>query len=296
MENIKVAVRIRPLNEQEKINKEEPIFEVQNDNCISLNKQYIKELINQKKMNLMTNISYKFDKCFNQNSSNQNIFNELVNQVTQSVIKGINSTVFMYGQTGSGKTYTTLDQILSIIQQVFFIQKKKKILKKKNKQYTFGIKCSYFEIYNENIYDLLKVKNQLEESLCISENLNKKDFIIKNLKEFPIQYLEDVLDIIYQGEENRHYAETILNHTSSRSHTIFKLSLVSYSNNKIVQYLQNNNNINNVNNQHLLELVENNNTIITEMHKQKIFFKQKQQKIEQKKVNLLIKVYSFQLK
>lgn len=35
----------------------------------------------------------------------------------------------------------------------------------KNKEKTFCVKCSYFEIYNENVYDLLKSKNSLDEAL-----------------------------------------------------------------------------------------------------------------------------------
>lgn len=92
------------------------------------------------------------------------------------------------------------------------------------------MKCSYFEIYNENVYDLLKSKNTMDEALQLSENHSKKDFVIKGLREVEIQCIEDILDVIYQGEENRHYAETILNHSSSRSHTIFKLYVYSYAN------------------------------------------------------------------
>ena len=35
--------------------------------------------------------------------------------------------------------------------------------------------------------------------------------------------IEDIIDIIRKGEANRHYASTIMNHVSSRSHTIFRL-------------------------------------------------------------------------
>lgn len=40
--------------------------------------------------------------------------------------------------------------------------------------------------------------------------------------------LEEVITIIHDGERNRHYAETILNHQSSRSHTVFKLKVSAY--------------------------------------------------------------------
>lgn len=86
------------------------------------------------------------------------------------------------------------------------------------------------------MYDLLKNKNSLDEALQLSENHQKKDFVIKGLREVEIQSIEDILEVIYEGEENRHYAETILNHSSSRSHTIFKLYVHSYGNDQITKY------------------------------------------------------------
>ena len=40
--------------------------------------------------------------------------------------------------------------------------------------------------------------------------------------------LEEVISLIHKGEKNRHYAETILNHQSSRSHTIFKFHVSAF--------------------------------------------------------------------
>ena len=92
-----------------------------------------------------------------------------------------------------------------------------------NQEKTFLVRASYFEIYNELIYDLLANKQTLEDPLQINEDTVKKDFIIKDLIEEPISTIEDALALLQKGEENRHYAETFLNHTSSRSHTIFKV-------------------------------------------------------------------------
>lgn len=37
-----------------------------------------------------------------------------------------------------------------------------------------------------------------------------------------------MLELIKIGERNKHYAETFLNHCSSRSHTMFRLNIVQY--------------------------------------------------------------------
>lgn len=54
------------------------------------------------------------------------------------------------------------------------------------------------------------------------------EFSIKNLQSFSVTSLEEVIQLINLGESNRHYAETILNHLSSRSHTIFTINVTSY--------------------------------------------------------------------
>lgn len=70
--------------------------------------------------------------------------------------------------------------------------------------------------------------------LIIGKYLNYKyvfkEFVIKNLKECNVTSLDDVFRLIQVGENNRHYAETILNHQSSRSHTVFKVLLSAYMN------------------------------------------------------------------
>ena len=61
--------------------------------------------------------------------------------------------------------------------------------------------------------------------MLITKSLQYQEFIVKNLKEISVFSLEEVIQLIHQGESNRHYAETILNHQSSRSHTIFRIQV-----------------------------------------------------------------------
>ena len=52
---------------------------------------------------------------------------------------------------------------------------------------------------------------------------NNKTFVIKDATEVSVSKIEEVLRLISLGERNRRYAETHLNHCSSRSHTLFRL-------------------------------------------------------------------------
>jgi hypothetical protein len=51
----------------------------------------------------------------------------------------------------------------------------------------------------------------------------QKEFYIKGATEEIVTSIDEVMQKIRRGETNRHYASTIMNHASSRSHTIFRL-------------------------------------------------------------------------
>jgi hypothetical protein len=93
----------------------------------------------------------------------------------------------------------------------------------------FQIKLSYIEIYNEMIHDLLASDRQAitEQVLSIHEGKDK-EFFVKGAREVEVTSIHEVLDLIKIGERNRHYAETFLNHCSSRSHTLFRLHVTSF--------------------------------------------------------------------
>jgi hypothetical protein len=88
---------------------------------------------------------------------------------------------------------------------------------------TFVVRCSYFEIYNDTVYDLLADINDFDKPLLVCEDSKKKDFYVKGMKQIVVDTLDECLDILKMGEYNRHYAATSMNHQSSRSHTIFRL-------------------------------------------------------------------------
>lgn len=94
----------------------------------------------------------------------------------------------------------------------------------------FQVKLSYIEIYNEMIHDLLASDRQSisEHVLSIHEGKDK-EFFVKGANEVEVRSIPEVLDLIAVGERNRHYAETYLNHSSSRSHTLFRLHITSFS-------------------------------------------------------------------
>ncbi len=85
------------------------------------------------------------------------------------------------------------------------------------------IKVSYLEIYNENIFDLLRDEYEEEQKMQIFEDVKNKEFVIKGCMEEYVESFEESMVIFEKGEVNRHFAETVFNHNSSRSHTLFRI-------------------------------------------------------------------------
>ncbi|NWX40828.1 KI20A protein, partial [Steatornis caripensis] len=88
---------------------------------------------------------------------------------------------------------------------------------------------SFYEIYNEYVYDLLNVlstsKTQKRRVLRICEDQGGNSYI-KDLKWINIQSTEEACKILKIGNKNRSFACTRMNEQSSRSHSIFSIRLL----------------------------------------------------------------------
>lgn len=49
---------------------------------------------------------YTFNRVYDSSASQHDVFANSVKPCVDSILQGINSTIFAYGQTGTGKTYT----------------------------------------------------------------------------------------------------------------------------------------------------------------------------------------------
>ena len=81
--------------------------------------------------------------------------------------------------------------------------------------------CSFLQIYNEKIYDLLQNPTR-DKPLAIREEKDNGIFV-ENLAEYVVERAEDCMYLLKQGDKNRVVRQTRFNHHSSRSHTIFQL-------------------------------------------------------------------------
>jgi len=213
---IKVSVRIRPLNQREKVDSDaqKESFEY-NDHSV------LERAVSGTKV-------YRFDHCFGPDTPNVVAYDKVGKSLVMHAMGGWNATIFTYGQTGSGKTHSILGTaddpgfIPRCIDDIFdFIE---------NRPDTkFTLKCSYLEVYNEEINDLLNEEEEGGQNLRILSEDPQKGAIIETLIEAPVETKLDVKSLLKAGENKRSYGATNMNDTSSRSHTLFRLIIESYT-------------------------------------------------------------------
>lgn len=122
---------------------------------------------------------------------------------------------------------------------------------------TYFLKASYFEIYNDNIYDLLTTQDKQGNTLNMAQDTKKDSFVIKNLTEKVVTSVEETLQLLKRGEINRHYAATMMNHSSSRSHTVFRITVKAVTNDYVKCHKYKQSQIINSENEDLLEELSN---------------------------------------
>lgn len=169
------------------------------------------------------------------------IYEQTARGIVNSVMDGYNGTIFAYGQTGTGKTYTMVginhDQEKQGIIPRAFKHIFNEITKKQNDasddtSSDFLVRCSFIEIYNDAIKDLLNNKSASnlkdidERSLELREH-PEKGVYIKDLSYMQVETEQELLKYFEIGNNFRHVAETAMNRDSSRSHSVFTIIIES---------------------------------------------------------------------
>uniref|UniRef100_A0A7S3QX98 Kinesin-like protein KIN-8B n=1 Tax=Dunaliella tertiolecta TaxID=3047 RepID=A0A7S3QX98_DUNTE len=215
-----VGVRVRPLlkSEQTKSNRKDIIRVIDGKVVVVLDPDESKDYLDQVQHRTKEK-RYTFDVAFDFQSTNRDVYDMTLRDLVSAVLYGINTTVFAYGATGSGKTYTMVGSpkdpglmILSL-QQVF--QDRDRLFKDED----FSVTCTYLEVYNETIYDLL-VKNS--GPLELRED-PEQGVQVAGLKHVPVGTPDDILGLLDDGNRRRKTEATDANLQSSRSHAVLEI-------------------------------------------------------------------------
>ncbi|KAM9728413.1 kinesin-like protein KIF20A [Menidia menidia] len=93
----------------------------------------------------------------------------------------------------------------------------------------FSIWVSFYEIYNEFLYDLLEASPSLQSKKRVTLRLcddKQGNPYVKDLAWIQVRSAEEAWRILKAGRRNQSFASTHLNHNSSRSHSIFSIRVL----------------------------------------------------------------------
>ena len=182
-EAITVAVRLRPLSQKEHEKGATSGWNIPGPTSIC---------------DLEGKNSFVYDWVFPATQSTESLFEELAEKIVWGVLEGYNGCMFCYGQTGSGKTHTmhgirskhpgivplSIETIFAYIYETI------------NKE--FLVRCSYLEIYNESVNDLLDPN---QANLTLREDKHKGLKII-GLSEKECTSMNQIYSLLALGDSN----------------------------------------------------------------------------------------------
>lgn len=231
-DHIKVVCRIRPANQREGTGTGSSGVR----KCLSIPEDSNTVFLNSKPESK----AFPFDLAADENVTQDEIFREVGLPITRSCLEGYNGTILCYGQTGSGKTFTTFGASIDAILDDEQVERDPlrglvpRVLehlldsiaetRKTKVNYSAVCKCSFYEIYQEKVFDLLDIASHSVAGLSVREDA-KEGVYVEGCTETVVTSVKEAHRILVQGYKNRHVAETSMNRESSRSHAVFQLSI-----------------------------------------------------------------------
>ncbi|KAH7149941.1 P-loop containing nucleoside triphosphate hydrolase protein [Dactylonectria estremocensis] len=210
--SIKVVARFRPQNKIELESGGKPIVAFDGDDTCTIDSRDAQG-------------SFTFDRVFDMGCKQQDIFDFSIRSTVDDILNGYNGTVFAYGQTGAGKSYTMMGTnidddegrgvIPRIVEQIFAS------IMSSPGTIEYTVRVSYMEIYMEKIRDLLAPQN---DNLPVHEEKNRGVYV-KGLLEIYVSSVQEVYEVMKRGGNARAVAATNMNQESSRSHSIFVVTI-----------------------------------------------------------------------
>jgi len=163
---------------------------------------------------------FTFDRILPPKTTQADAFEAIAKETVADILKGYNGSIFAYGQTGSGKSHS----MFGVKEET---GKMRGVIPRAADELFAGIansdeleevtiRCSFLEVYREQIRDLLQPKNT---GLKVRE-LPNGDVYVQNLSDEYVASCEEIMQLLAVGEKNRSVAATDMNEVSSRSHSV----------------------------------------------------------------------------
>ncbi|XP_055088134.1 kinesin-like protein KIF13B isoform X2 [Periophthalmus magnuspinnatus] len=226
--NVKVAVRVRPMNRREKDLNTKCVVEMEGNQTIlhppitSANKG---DPRNQPKVFAYDHCFWSMDDAQKDKFAGQDVmFQCLGESLLNNAFMGYNACIFAYGQTGSGKSFTMMGSaeqpgLIPRLCSALF----NRIDLELREGESFTVEVSYMEIYNEKVRDLLDPKGS-RQTLRVREHKVLGPYV-DGLSRLAVSSYKDIESLMSEGNKSRTVAATNMNEESSRSHAVFNIIL-----------------------------------------------------------------------
>ncbi|MEE6525925.1 hypothetical protein FKM82_026246 [Ascaphus truei] len=210
---VRVTIRVRPLLPKEVLHAQQ--------SCVQTEPS-------QQRVTLGSHRHFQFQDVLNETCSQEAVHNLCVQPLLGAFFQGFNVTVVAYGQTGSGKTYTIGEASISSIsedEQGIIPRAMAEIFKLVDEDdlIDYTIHVSYLEVYKEEFRDLLEVQTSSKDILIREDE--KGNTVLCGVKECEVEGLDEVLSLLEMGNTAKHTGATQINAHSSRSHTVFTVTM-----------------------------------------------------------------------
>ncbi|XP_039237646.1 kinesin-like protein KIF7 isoform X2 [Pipra filicauda] len=209
---VRVAVRVRPLLPREALRGHRP--------CLRSDAATGEVSLGRRR--------FRFAAVLPEAAGQAAVYRACVQPLLRAFFRGFNATVFAYGQTGSGKTYTIGEASVASINEdeqgiIPRAMAEAFRLIDENDLIDYTVRVSYLEVYKEEFRDLLQV-DTASKDIQIRED-DKGNIVLCGVKESEVEGLDEVLSLLEMGNTAKHTGATHINRQSSRSHTIFTVTM-----------------------------------------------------------------------
>ncbi|XP_056356302.1 kinesin-like protein KIF7 isoform X2 [Oenanthe melanoleuca] len=209
---VRVAVRVRPLLPREALRGHRP--------CLRGDAATGEVALGRRR--------FRFSAVLPEAAGQAAVYRACVQPLLSAFFRGFNATVFAYGQTGSGKTYTIGEASVASINEdeqgiIPRAMAETFQLIDENDLIDYTVRVSYLEVYKEEFRDLLQV-DTASKDIQIRED-DKGNIVLCGVKESEVEGLDEVLSLLEMGNTAKHTGATHINRQSSRSHTIFTVTM-----------------------------------------------------------------------
>ncbi|XP_027977980.1 kinesin-like protein KIF7 isoform X2 [Eumetopias jubatus] len=210
---VRVALRVRPLLPKELLHGHQ--------SCVRADPQHSRVTLGRDR-------HFGFHVVLDEDTGQEAVYQACVQPLLEAFFEGFNATVFAYGQTGSGKTYTMGEASVASLhedEQGIIPRAMAEAFKliDENDLLDCLVHVSYLEVYKEEFRDLLEV-GTASRDIQLRED-DRGNVVLCGVKEVDVEGLDEVLSLLEMGNAVRHTGATHLNRLSSRSHTVFTVTL-----------------------------------------------------------------------